>query len=167
MKDLTNTSITRQNILNNQFAVTEIQNAVGIKGIMFENEYKFIFKQITDFFEVTERTIRDCIAKNEKELSKNGYEVLVGKRLIDFKLVWQHKFGSETDFTTKTTVLGIFNIGYLESALEFIQNDDYYPAFEDKLVHLIWSINRNHAFSDGNKRLSITIGVHFRLFVLY
>ena len=53
------------------------------------------------------------------------------------------------------------NIGYLESALEHIQNDDYYPTFEDKLVHLIWSINRNHAFMDGNKRLSITLGVQF------
>ena len=53
------------------------------------------------------------------------------------------------------------NIGYLYSALELIQNDDYYPSFEDKLVHLIWSINRNHAFSDGNKRLSITLGVQF------
>ena len=53
------------------------------------------------------------------------------------------------------------NIGYLESALEHIRNDDYYPTFEEKLVHLIWSINRNHAFSDGNKRLSITLGVQF------
>ena len=56
------------------------------------------------------------------------------------------------------------NIGYLSSALELIQNDDYYPSFEDKLVHLVWSINRNHAFSDGNKRLSITLGVQFLSF---
>ena len=56
------------------------------------------------------------------------------------------------------------NIGYLESALEHLQNDDYYPTFEEKLVHLIWSINRNHAFSDGNKRLSITLGVQFLSF---
>jgi len=57
--------------------------------------------------------------------------------------------------------LSVLNIGYLFSALELIQNDDYYPTFEDKLVHLIWSINRNHAYSDGNKRLSITLGVQF------
>jgi len=56
------------------------------------------------------------------------------------------------------------NIGYLSSALELIQNDDYYPSFEEKLVHLVWSINRNHAFSDGNKRLSITLGVQFLSF---
>jgi hypothetical protein len=50
-------------------AVLEIQMAVGIKGVLFENEYKFLFWEITDFFEVAERTIRECIAKNEKELS--------------------------------------------------------------------------------------------------
>lgn len=57
----------------------------------------------------------------------------------------------------------ILNIGFLYSALEHIQNDDYYPTFEEKLVHLIWSINRNHSFSDGNKRLSITLGAQFLL----
>lgn len=57
--------------------------------------------------------------------------------------------------------LGQINIGYLSSCLDLIQNDDYYPTFEDKLVHLIWSVNRNHSFSDGNKRLSITLGAAF------
>jgi len=54
--------------------------------------------------------------------------------------------------------------GYaLESALEFVQNDLYYPTFEDKLTYLIYSINTNHAFEDGNKRLSITLGGDFLL----
>ena len=48
MKDLTNTAITRQNILNNPFAVVEIHQAVGIKGVLFENEYKFLKRQIAD-----------------------------------------------------------------------------------------------------------------------
>lgn len=53
------------------------------------------------------------------------------------------------------------HIGYLEMVLEHIQNDLYYPEFIDKLTHLIWSINKNHAFSDGNKRLSITLALQF------
>ena len=109
VKDLTNTAVSRQNILNNSLAVAEIEKAVGIKGVLFENEYKFLKRQIADFFEVTERTIENCLEKNEKELTKNGYEVLKGKRLIDFKLVMQYSFGSEIDFATKTTILGIFN----------------------------------------------------------
>lgn len=59
--------------------------------------------------------------------------------------------------------LGQINIGYLSSCLDHIQNDDFYPTFEEKLVHLIWSVNRNHSFSDGNKRLSITLGAAFML----
>lgn len=57
----------------------------------------------------------------------------------------------------------VLNIGYLNSVLDHIQNDDYYPTFEDKLTHLIWSVNRNHSFADGNKRLSITLGAMFLL----
>jgi len=108
-KDLTNTAVSRQNVLNNSLAVAEIQKIVGLKGVLFENEYKFLKRQIADFFEVTERTIDNCLEKNEKELSKNGYEVLNGNRLIDFKLVWQHSFDNETDFVIKTVRLGIFN----------------------------------------------------------
>jgi death on curing protein len=31
---------------------------------------------------------------------------------------------------------GILDIGKLESVLDHIQNDDYYPVFVDKLTHL-------------------------------
>ena len=70
-KDFIDSAIVRQNVLNNSFAVAAIQKEIGLTGILFENEYKFLFKQITDFFEVTDRTIRECIARNEKELTKN------------------------------------------------------------------------------------------------
>jgi death-on-curing protein len=55
--------------------------------------------------------------------------------------------------------LGTINIGLLEAVLEHIQNDDYYPVFEDKLTHLVYAVNKNHSFSDGNKRLSISLGI--------
>lgn len=58
----------------------------------------------------------------------------------------------------------ILNIGYLYSVLEHIQNDDYYPTIEEKITHLIWSVNKNHSFADGNKRLSITLAAQFLLF---
>ena len=56
---------------------------------------------------------------------------------------------------------GLNNIGNLESPLEHIKNDDYYPDIEDKLTHLVFAINKNHAFTDGNKRSSIALGAYF------
>jgi death-on-curing protein len=56
---------------------------------------------------------------------------------------------------------GIREIGNLESVLEHIQNDLYYPTFEEKLTHLVFAVNKFHAFNDGNKRSSIALGAYF------
>ena len=58
---------------------------------------------------------------------------------------------------------GVLDSGRLESVLEHIQNDDYYPTFEDKLTHLVFSSNKFHCFEDGNKRISISLGAQFLL----
>jgi len=58
-------------------------------------------------------------------------------------------------------ILGTLNIGLLESSLEHIQNDTYYPAIEDKLTHLFYTVNKNHSFNDGNKRASIALSAYF------
>ena len=106
---MTNSAIVRQNVLNNTFAVEEIQKAVGIKGVLFEQSYRFMKKQLADFYGVTERTIENCLEKNDKELQRNGYEVLRGKRLIDFKLAASVADVPEMDFGNKTPQLGVFD----------------------------------------------------------
>ncbi len=52
-------------------------------------------------------------------------------------------------------------INLLSSALEHIQNDLYYPTFEEKLSHLVFSVNKFHPFIDGNKRSSLVLGTYF------
>jgi len=56
---------------------------------------------------------------------------------------------------------GIVNIDLLEGPLAHIQNDDYYPDLISKLTHLCYSINKAHAFNDGNKRSSIALSALF------
>ena len=58
---------------------------------------------------------------------------------------------------------GILDIGKLESVLEHIQNDDYYPGFIDKLTHLFFCSNKFRCFNDGNKRIAIALGAQFLL----
>ena len=58
---------------------------------------------------------------------------------------------------------GILNIGSIECALEQIQNDVYYPTFEEKLTHLFFVANKSHCFQDGNKRIAISLGAMFLL----
>lgn len=58
-------------------------------------------------------------------------------------------------------IKGVKDIGNLESIIQHIQNDDYYPCFEDKLTHLVFAVNKSHCFTDGNKRTSIALGAFF------
>lgn len=51
--------------------------------------------------------------------------------------------------------------GLLDSILEHIQNDDYFPSFLDKLTKLLIGIAEYHIFIDGNKRTAISIGALF------
>ena len=108
-KDLTVSQIDRQNILNNPYALQEIERATRIKGIPFEGKTVVLKEQVSAFFEVTPRTIDNYIEKFGKELRQNGYEVLRGNRLKSLKMAISKQGDNETDFVTKTTVLGIFD----------------------------------------------------------
>lgn len=56
---------------------------------------------------------------------------------------------------------GVRDRGLIESTIEHMKNDFYYPDIEDKLTHLFYSINKNHCFNDGNKRASLALSVYF------
>ena len=56
---------------------------------------------------------------------------------------------------------GIRDKGGIESVLEFIQNDIYYPDFVSKLSYLVFRFCSGHFFNDGNKRIALTLGTYF------
>jgi death-on-curing protein len=56
---------------------------------------------------------------------------------------------------------GTRDLNPLESVLDHIQNDLYYPSMIPKLTHLVFAVNKFHAFNDGNKRSSIVLGAYF------
>ena len=58
---------------------------------------------------------------------------------------------------------GIIDTASLSAAIDFIQNDDYYPTFIDKLTYLVYVANKSHCFQDGNKRIAISLGMKFLL----
>ncbi len=83
--DLTTSPVDRQNILNNQFAVTEIQKASQIQGVYFEGAIRLVKEQIAEFFEIDVRTVERYLTKYGDELGQNGYEVIKGKQLESLK----------------------------------------------------------------------------------
>ena len=56
---------------------------------------------------------------------------------------------------------GVRDEGGIRATLEFVRNDDYYPTFTDKLSYLVFTFCSGHYFSDGNKRIALTLGAYF------
>ncbi len=83
-KDLTSSSVDRQNILNNELALSEIQKQTKIQGIIFEDKIFFTKAMAATFFEVDIRTIERYVSDFQEEFESNGYEIIRGKRLKDF-----------------------------------------------------------------------------------
>lgn len=119
-KDLTTSAIERQNILNNSVALPRIKEGLGVEALEFDGQFVLTKQMVADFYEVDIRTITNILNANEDELKHNGYQVLTGNSLKEFKL----RFGKEIDFPTKTTILGIFdfrsflNVGMLLTTSE-------------------------------------------------
>ncbi len=123
-KDLTVSQVDRQNILNNPYVLAELEQASKVQGIEFESKVFLTKEQMARFFEVTPRTIENYLEKFGEELRQNGYEIIRGNRLKEMKEAVEAQGGTETDFGTKTTVLGVFTFrSFLNMAMLMVESD--------------------------------------------
>lgn len=133
MKDLTVSAIDRQNILNNQKAVGNIQSYIGISGMWFQGEYKFTRHQIADFYGIDNSTIDRYLSQNEDELKHNGYINLKGKALKEFK----EEFGWMLQEGAKAPQLGIFNFRSFLNLGMLLTESEKAKALRSKILDIV------------------------------
>lgn len=140
MKDLTVSAIDRQNILNNKKALQNIQEYIGISGMLFENEYKFTKYQIAEFYVIDSSTIDRYLSSHEEELKHNGYVNLKGKSLKDFK----EEFGWMLQEGAKAPQLGVFNFrSFLNLGMLLTENEKAKALRSSILNIVIDTLNQN------------------------
>ena len=61
-------------------------------------------------------------------------------------------FGHEKDESFKGSIGNIY---------QSFGGEDVYPTLEEKAANLLYFVNKNHSFSDGNKRIAATIFLYF------
>lgn len=135
-KDLTNSNIDRENILNNPYAIEKIQEFIGLKWIFFEEKYRFTKKQVADFYDVSEKTIERYLEQNEWELRKNGYEILTGKRLEQAKNV----FGTDINVGTKTTVQWFFDFRSFLNIWMLLKESEKAQELRSKILDIVLDV---------------------------
>ena len=126
-KDLTSSRLDRQNILNNEIALSEIREVSGISGILFEGKLFFTKNMVASFFHVETRTIERYVNENADELTSNGYEILRGQRLREFIQAVREQDVPDINvgnISTRTPRLAVFDFrAFLNIAMLLSESD--------------------------------------------
>lgn len=135
-KDLTNSDVHRQNILNNPYALEKIEAHLAFSGRSFEGESVFTKADLAGLFEVDERTIERYIAQHGDELGKNGYRVLRGKSLRNMRL----SDVSDTLVGDKAPSLGVFNFRALLNIAMLLTESERAKALRSRILDIVMDV---------------------------
>lgn len=143
IKDLTTSRIDRQNILNNEMAIEEIQDKSGITGIAWDGKLFLTREAVASFFDVDIRTISRYIEQYNDELTENGYIVLRGQKLKSFLAAVPDSFAKDINVPSKIRQLGVFDFrAFLNMAMLLSESDKARALRQLMLDIVIDLINR-------------------------
>lgn len=135
-KDLTNSDIHRQNILNNPYALEKIEIYFAFPGKQFEGQTVFTKADLARLFEVDERTIERYVAQHGDELGKNGYQVLRGKSLKNYRL----SDVSDMSVGDKAPSLGVFNFRALLNIAMLLTESELAKEIRSRILDIVMDV---------------------------
>ena len=143
IKDLTTSRIDRQNILNNEMAIEEIQDKSGITGIEWDGKIYLTREAVASFFNVDIRTISRYIEQYNDELKENGYIVLRDQKLKSFLEIMPKDFAKDINVPSKIRQLGLFDFrAFLNMAMLLSESEKARALRQLMLDIVIDLINR-------------------------
>lgn len=133
-KDLTTSPLDRQNILNNRYALEKIEEHLGLGGTLYQGEILFIKQQLVEIFDISESTIEKYLTSHGDELTNNGYAVLRGQKLKDFKAFTD---GTVMNYGTKTSVLGVFTFRATLNVAMLLVESDFARTVRSRILDIV------------------------------
>lgn len=137
MSDLTNSQHQRQNILNNRYALQAAEQHLALGGVTFRDETVFTKQQVVSLFDISEPTVERYIAQHGDELKANGYQVLKGKSLKEFKDLMDATLTNEG---TKTSILGIFSFRAVLNLAMLLTESERAKAVRSRLLDIVMDV---------------------------
>lgn len=136
-KDLTNSVIERQNILNNHYALTKAEEHLGLGGIEFKGEYVFTKLQVMELFGISDTTVERYLVAHGDELKSNGYKLLKGKELKEFKTLCDVSFINEGN---KAPALGVFSFRSVLNLAMLLTESERAKAVRSRLLDIVLDV---------------------------
>jgi hypothetical protein len=137
MSDLTTSPHQRQNILNNRYALQEAEQHLDLGGTHFEGATVFTKQQVTALFEISDATVERYIASHGEELKVNGYTLLRGKKLNEFKGLADVTLMNEGN---KAPILGVFSFRAVLNLAMLLTESERARAVRSRVLDIVMDV---------------------------
>lgn len=137
MKDLTTSNISRQNILNNEYALEKVELHLALGGLTWQDERIFTKAKVAQIFQVDIRTIERYLEQNKDELVRNGYRVLKG---IEFKEFKEYVSDMNVADMLKTPSLGVFTFRTVLNLAMLITESQKAKSIRSKILDIVLDV---------------------------
>ena len=137
MSDLTTSKHQRQNILNNRYALQTAEQHLGLGGVAYQEETVFTKLQVTTLFDISDATVERYIANHGDELKANGYKLLKGKKLKEFKDLVGVTFMNEGN---KVPILGVFSFRAVLNLAMLLTESERAKAIRTRLLDIVMDV---------------------------
>jgi len=136
-KDLTTSSISRQNILNNSYALEKVELYLALGGITWKDERIFTKAKVAQLLQVDIRTISRYLEQHREELTKNGYRILKNLELKEFKEYVSDIYVLDM---LKTPSLSIFSFRAVLNLAMLITESQRAKAIRSKILDIVLDV---------------------------
>ena len=135
-KDLTTSEIARENVLNNSYALSKLENHLSLGGLSYKGETVFTKAQAAELLAVDERTVDRYLNSYEEEIKQNGYKVLRGKALKDLRLAYVDDT-DVVDISPKAPSLGLFTFKAVLNLAMLVTESDRARAIRSRMLDIV------------------------------
>ena len=137
MSDLTTAQLQRQNILNNRYALRAAEQHLQLGGVVFQGQTVFTKQQVMALFEVSDATVERYISNHGEELKGNGYQLLKGKTLKEFKDLVDVSLINEGN---KAPLLGVFSFRAVLNLAMLLTESERAKAVRSRLLDIVMDV---------------------------
>jgi len=136
-KDLTTSDISRQNILNNSYALEKVELHLALGGITWKNERIFTKAKVARLLQVDIRTIERYLEQNRDELEKNGYKILKNLEFREFK---EYVSDMNVGDMLKTPSLGVFSFRAVLNIAMLMTESEKAKSIRSKILDIVLDV---------------------------
>jgi len=137
--ELTTSVIARKNILNNRYALQQLETHLALGGLSFEGETLFTKQQAATLLDIDERTIDRYLSSHGQELEASGYRLLKGKSLKNIRLYYVDDI-DVVHISPKTAALGVFPFRAVLNLAMLVTESERAKAIRSRMLDIVLDV---------------------------